>query len=178
MFKRLILICSILGFLDESHCQLSSHEIGWMDWSIAENALQATAKPVFLYLYAPWCEPCKRMEQTTLKDTAIIRMIRENYIPVRFDAASRDTIIWNEEEYAIEFVRGKIIHSLALKYMRGLPVYPSFALIGPDRKTIGLFNGVQQTDRLLHLLYFPFQQSKIPWDEWITKEIFSAKVSE
>lgn len=165
----------MLACLADSHCQTSSYEIGWMDWSEAENALQDTAKPIFLYLYAPWCEPCKRMEHTTLKDPAIIRQIREHYIPVRFDAESRDRIIWNEVDYAFEFSRGRIIHSLALKYIRGLPVYPSFALIGTDRATIGLFNGVQPTDRLLHLLHFPFQQSNITWDDWITKKISTSE---
>lgn len=178
MIKRLILLYCILAFMADSYCQTSSQEIRWLDWSEAEKALHAKAKPVFLYLYAPWCEPCKRMEQTTLKDTAIIRQIQKHYIPVRFDAESRDLIIWNEEDYAFEFARGRIIHSLALKYMQGLPVYPSFALIGHDRTTIGMFNGVQPTDRLLHLLHFPFQQSKIPWDEWISKESSSSKGSE
>lgn len=65
-------------------------EPDWQGWS-EEILAQAKQEKRFILidLTAKWCQYCKKMEQTTYKDQAVIDELKQNYIAVKVD----------EEEY-------------------------------------------------------------------------------
>ena len=87
MKNLLILLVSlyVLGF-SVSH----ANEPQWKSWS-EETLAQAKQQErfVLLDLTAKWCQFCKKMEQTTYKDPAVIDELKKNYIAIKAD----------EEEY-------------------------------------------------------------------------------
>lgn len=58
-----------------------------LDWpGDPRQALQQAAaqnKPVFMDLYADWCGICREMEKELLKQPALLKFLRENYITVK-----------------------------------------------------------------------------------------------
>ncbi len=67
--------------------------IRWMDWSAeAFEEARRTRKLVLLDLSAQWCHWCHVMDETTYSTPNIIRMVNEEFIPVRVDIDRRPDI--------------------------------------------------------------------------------------
>ncbi|MGH7552900.1 MAG: DUF255 domain-containing protein, partial [Longimicrobiales bacterium] len=63
-----------------------AREIGWRFWSPAafDEASKAD-RPVFLNVSTVWCHWCHRMDEVAFSDEFIIRLLNENFIPIRVD---------------------------------------------------------------------------------------------
>ena len=56
----------------------------WLAWSDdAFEQANAAGKLVLLDLTAEWCIFCKKMDQTTYRDPAVVKTIENHFIPVR-----------------------------------------------------------------------------------------------
>ncbi|MFN0035105.1 MAG: thioredoxin family protein, partial [Saprospiraceae bacterium] len=67
---------------------------------VLEKATQKN-KPVFVEFYAPWCAPCKVMEEEIFAQPDVFRYLNENFLNFRtdFDTPAGRTIA---EIYAVE----------------------------------------------------------------------------
>ena len=63
-----------------------ANEPDWQDWS-EEILIQAKEKNrlILIDLTAKWCKFCKKMEQTTYKDEAVINELQQNFIAIKAD---------------------------------------------------------------------------------------------
>ncbi|MEW6381083.1 MAG: DUF255 domain-containing protein [bacterium] len=108
----------------------AADSISWQAWS---NDLFAQAKsedkPVFLYLQAPWCQWCRRLESESLTDPQICLLINRYFIPLRVDSDERPDI--------------------NLRYTMG--GWPSIAILTPDGEIItgGTFLNREDLKKLL-----------------------------
>lgn len=60
--------------------------IDWRDWSEPTFAeARRTDKPILLRLSAVWCHWCHVMDSTSDREPEAIRLLNENYIPIRVD---------------------------------------------------------------------------------------------
>jgi len=64
----------------------SPQDIKWQVWSptVFEQA-KNERRLIMVYAKAPWCHWCQKMENTTFKDPAIIKMINTHYMPILID---------------------------------------------------------------------------------------------
>lgn len=70
-----------------------AHLIQWHKWGNEVFSLaKKTDKPILLYISAVWCHWCHLMDATTFSDEQCIRMINENFIPIRVDSDIRPDI--------------------------------------------------------------------------------------
>ena len=85
------LMCSVMTAKGYS---ATAPQINWMTWSKAafEQAAQEK-KPILMDISATWCHWCMVMDEKSYADPEIIRLINENYIPVRVDADRRPDIV-------------------------------------------------------------------------------------
>ena len=68
-------------------------EILWQPWSEeAFGRAQEENRPILLSLSAVWCHWCHVMDETTYSDPDIIRLINQEFIPVRVDQDVRPDI--------------------------------------------------------------------------------------
>ncbi|MHB1413118.1 MAG: thioredoxin domain-containing protein [Thermoleophilia bacterium] len=68
-------------------------EIDWRPWGAGAFARAGQeSRLVLLAISAPWCHWCHVMDETTYSDGEVIRLINENYIPVRVDSDRRPDI--------------------------------------------------------------------------------------
>jgi uncharacterized protein len=81
------------------HSEQKQH-IAWQKWSndIFEIAVKQN-KRVLLDLEAVWCHWCHVMEEKTYHDSAIIKLINTNYLPVKVDQDSRPDLSNRYEDY-------------------------------------------------------------------------------
>jgi len=67
--------------------------ITWYEWDEESFELADTLElPVLLYITAPWCEPCHLMEESTLADPEVVRLINDDFIPILVDSDKRPDV--------------------------------------------------------------------------------------
>ena len=79
---------------------LSSAGVPWEPWSDqAFTRARAEKRLVLLDVGAEWCHWCHVMDDTTYREAAVLRLLRERYVPVRVDADAQPDLANRYEDY-------------------------------------------------------------------------------
>lgn len=130
---------------------VSAQDINWMSLSEAEAAQKENPhKPYFIDFYTSWCGWCKKMDQSTFKEAEVVKHINENYIPVKFDAETKDDVHFKGKIYKyVKAKNGRGINAFAYFSLKGKLSYPSYAVINGDGETERLLLGYMPKETLL-----------------------------
>lgn len=104
---------------------------GLVKWYTVEEGFalyKENPKPILMDVYTDWCGWCKKMMITTFANEGIASYINTYFIPIRFDAETKDTIVYNDSVYTN---RTKT-HDLAIELLDSKLSYPT--IIYFDRK--------------------------------------------
>jgi hypothetical protein len=70
-----------------------NHPVRWLHFEPAVlKAAAAADKPVLLLLTAPWCQHCRDLLATTLRDPQVVALIQDGFVPVHVDAERRPDV--------------------------------------------------------------------------------------
>ena len=58
-----------------------------------------SSKRRFSLFYTSWCGWCKRMDGSTFSDPTIVNYMNAKYYCVKFDAETKDTIVFNGHQF-------------------------------------------------------------------------------
>jgi thioredoxin-related protein len=131
------------GAQEAQTVQENPTEIQWHQFDEGLKLAKEEGKNVLIEFYTDWCGYCKKMNKTTFKDPGIIGMINDNYVPVRVNGDSRDTVNldgWITSERNLT------------RSEYGVTGYPTYVFLEPDGGKITKLPGYQQSDRLLTIL--------------------------
>lgn len=131
-----------------SHAQ----EIQWLNLEQAEKALKKTPeKPFFIDFYTDWCGWCKKMDQSTFLEKEVVDYIHANYIPIKFNAESKEEVRFMGKSYRFVKAQGgsRGVNSFAYFSLRGQMSYPAYAVIASDGKLDRLLLGFMNKERLI-----------------------------
>src|SRR4051812_45444572 len=74
-------------------------DIHWLPWSPVPFArARAGRRPVLLSIVTGWSRACRRMDDTSYADPAVVSIVNDRFIPVRVDADRRPDI---SERYSL-----------------------------------------------------------------------------
>ena len=151
-------ICQLIGFmmivLFQSACsQTANHEkngIKWMGFEEAVSKSEKNPKKLLIDVYTSWCGWCKRMDQTTYQDTALISYINKNYYAVKLDAETKDTLHFRDKNFV--FRSEYKANELALSLLGGKMGYPTTVFLDEKMNLISVNPGYMDADGLGNLL--------------------------
>jgi thioredoxin-related protein len=126
----------------------SGAHIEWLSWGEAMARMDESPKKIFVDVYTDWCGWCKRMDATTFKDPAVIKVMNEHFYAVKFDAEQKTDIEY--DGHTLKFMpngrRG--VHELAYALLDGKLSYPSFVYLAEDRSRLTISPGYKDASMM------------------------------
>ncbi len=134
----------------------NAQKINWMSFEEAVKLNETAPKKIFIDVYTDWCGWCKRMDQTTFQDTAVIKYMNENYYAVKFDAEMSDTIVFGGYTYVNEGgVNGRRgTHQLAAAMLQGRLSYPSYVFMNENNQLLTVAPGYMDAKDIMPVLSY------------------------
>ena len=151
--KRLLIVLIVLFTLPMFG---NAQEINWMTFSEAVELNEKSPKKIFIDVYTDWCGWCKRMDQTTFLDPAVVEYMNENYYAVKFDAERNDTIDFAGYTFINEGgMNGrKGTHQLAAALLQGRLSYPSYVFMDGKNQLLTVVPGYLEVKDILPILKY------------------------
>jgi len=174
MFTKSLFALSIAFFsYFVSAQQNNPSAIQWKTIQEALNMAQNEKKPVFIDFYTSWCSWCVRMDQTTFKDSSVVKVLNQDFIPVKFNAEGSDSISYKGKVYTNPNPGvARSTHYFTFAILGQRVGYPSFALLDENNNLVIIAPGYQQPSQLLSVLRFVKTKAYATqsWDEWTKQQ--------
>ena len=100
-------------------------------WETLHDATENSKKDgklLFLDVYTDWCGWCKKMDKSTYRDTALIRLLNTQFHPVRLDAEA-ETLKADGIEYS---TKGQQFNEFSVTIMNGQMAFPTTVILNPN----------------------------------------------
>jgi thioredoxin-related protein len=128
VFAMLLIIPSVIAWKKISHAAPKTEEIHWIT-SIDElqAKMKQNPKKVYVDVYTGWCGWCKKMDQSTFQNPAVIKYMNANFYAVKLDAERQDVINFQGKEY--KFEPQYKANTFAVELMKGSMSYPTAVIM-------------------------------------------------
>ena len=152
---RTLLILSFLFIHVLSHAQEKSL-VNWRTWDEVSNmsAADKTGKKYLVDLYTSWCGWCKRMDKTTFNDPEVAKYINERFIAIKFDAESKEDIVFNNQIYKYQKMGARGYNELAMALTNSSMRFPTVVFLDESGAIIQAIPGYQDPLSLNQIMHY------------------------
>lgn len=121
------------------------------------DSLQSVAaRPIVVFIQADWCKYCKIMENTTLQDPTIIKVLQEKFYFISFDGEEERDILFREHTFRFKpRGQGTGVHELAeqLGTIDGQLSYPTICILNEKEEIVFQYTGFLKAKVFRKILY-------------------------
>ena len=157
--KKLLFLLSFIPLLSFSQGK-PINSINWVSLSEAEKYSEKYNKNMLIYFYRNNCDYCKRMKNEVLSDPQIIKLINENFFPVKLDGKSKKPIMYNGKKYINdvsieEDPNSTWRHNLFFELVsptKGNFYWPTVVIVDWENKKVAQLPGFKSKQQLLRSL--------------------------
>ncbi len=103
----------------------ASKEIEWLSLDEIQERMKKEPRKVYVDVYTDWCGWCKRMDAGTFANAEIIKLVNEKYYAVKFDAETKEIIVFKGKEYKHVTGGRNGYNELAAEILNGQLSYPT-----------------------------------------------------
>lgn len=164
-FMFLLLSCAaVIGFVQLEYpfeekivYPESLEKMHWLDLNQAQELNTKKPRKLLVDVYAPWCGPCKKLDQVTFSDTKVIEHIADDYYAVKFNAESGETYTFNGETYAnpnFDKSKSPLARNSQHEFTKAMGVrgYPTILVMDENLNVVGRHVGYKSPEDLIALL--------------------------
>jgi thioredoxin-related protein len=141
----------LLAFAVKMRAQTESG-IRWMNIEEAEAACKKNPRKIFVDVYTDWCGWCKKMDQSTFRDSLVARYAGEKFYAVKLNAEGRDNIIFRDKVF--HFLPERKAHELAMLLLSGEMSYPSIVFLDEKLQPLQTHSGFADARQFQVLMHF------------------------
>jgi thioredoxin-related protein len=157
-FMRKILLFILLFFIS-GNLVLKAQvvKLNNVKWYTIQQALELQKKEprkILIDVYTDWCGWCKKMDNETFSHPVVAEYLNKHYYPVKFNAESYDSIVFQGHTFINENKGARSTHQFAIALLRGQLSYPSVAYLTENLQLIAAVPGFFTADNLEPLLNF------------------------
>ena len=157
--KKLFFILVVLPLISFSQ-GMPSNSINWISLSEGEKYSEKYKKNMLIYFYRNNCDYCKRMKDEVLTDPQIVKLINENFFPVKLDGKTKKSIKYNGKNYINdvsieEDPKSSWRHNLFFELVtptKGNFYWPTIVIIDGEDKKVAQLPGFRSKQQLLRSL--------------------------
>jgi len=128
--------------------------VNWLDFKAAQEKNKTLPKPLLVDIYTDWCGWCKHMMKTTYSNPQLASYINQNFYPVKFNAETKDTVVYNGKVYKPTSIDPKTPHELAIKFLGSSLSYPSTIFVTNNYEYTLLSQGYMEEKKIEPILIF------------------------
>ena len=172
-FQKVFLIIFLLAMVSLAFKPMAKEKINWISFEELQLEYEKNPKPIVIDLYTSWCGWCKEMDKTTYKHDKLAAYINEHYYAVKYDAESRDAVLFNKISYG--FNKKYATNDLAMYFTFGRLEYPTTVFLSSlDARPAPLSGYMKPKEMEAPLKYFAertnFQETFIEFNKRMKKE--------
>ena len=157
--KKLFFVLVFMPLISFSQ-GMPSNSINWISLSEGEKYSEKYKKNMLIYFYRNNCDYCKRMKDEVLTDPQIVKLINENFFPVKLDGKTKKSIKYNGKKYINdvsieEDPKSSWRHNLFFELVtptKGNFYWPTIVIIDGEDKKVAQLPGFRSKQQLLRSL--------------------------
>lgn len=141
--------------------------VNWQPIQQAETLANKQHRKIFIEIYTPWSEGFKELERTISAQSALSKYLNDTYIPVKFDAETREEVSFKGRSYKFVSQSGVSFNELASELLRGQLVYPTLVFLEEDGSLIQAIQYRTPEQFEMIITYFGSDNhKKMPWKKY------------
>lgn len=144
-FVAVVLVALLCPALSYSQ---STPKVKWYTLEQAERLSKTKPKKILIDVYTDWCVWCKRMDAETFNHPEIASYLNEYFYPVKFNAESYDTIVFNGAKYINLNRSTRSTHPLAYSLLGWRLSYPSIVYFNEKLEYLGPMPGFKTAEQM------------------------------
>lgn len=140
--------------------------IQWISLDEASKIAEKTGKKIIVDVYTNWCGWCKIMDQKTFSDPEVIKQIDRNYLAVKLNAESQDSLVYKGVKFG--FNPEKRANQLAYLLLNGKMSYPTTVILNEKSEILTPIAGFIEPQVMVKVLryYGENHHLKVKWEEF------------
>lgn len=130
------------------------NELKWYSLSEAIELAKKNPKKILIDMYTDWCGWCKKMDRETFGNPAIAEYLSANFYPVKFNAETRDTLVYMGDTLLNKGTTTRSPHEFAVEMLHGKMSYPTIVYLDETGKLISPVPGYMSPSDIEPVLIF------------------------
>lgn len=141
-------------------------KINWLTMEEAAEKIKQQPRKVIIDVYTDWCGWCKKMDQSTFTDPAVVAYVNKHYYAVKLNAEGKAPITLNGHTYT--YKPDYKAHELAIALLQGQMSYPTTVYLDEKFNMLTPVPGYLDAPTLTKILtYFGGNNhKKMSWEEY------------
>lgn len=175
-------ICTLVfcSFMPPLNPTIGGNEtaIHWLTMEEAYQLQQKNPKKIIVDIYAEWCGWCKRMDNTTFQEPAVIRYINDNFYAVKLDAETKRTIKLGDESFNYRSNGRGGMNELAMELAGNQLSLPTVVLLNEklsNRLVAQAYQSPTDMDAILHYYASGAYDKGMDWEQYKKTYVSSIK---
>ena len=145
------------------------NEPNWGGWESLAQGNRAKNRKTLIFIYADWCNWCKKMELETFAQPNVARYMNERFQLVRFNGEEKEEVTFKGKKFNFTKVGPRGYNEWVAFLLNGRVSFPSVIFLDENDVVVQSISGFKTSEELLLILQYVHSDAyqHTPWATYI-----------